>query len=348
MSPDRPGLNSIRRLAAAQRRESALSLHHDEPLWSLLDRTRFAIARLRELELAQFGLTIEQSAALKIIASHGGSSNAGELEHLTMRQPNTVSTLISRMARVGLVSRQREGTDRRYTVSLTEKGSAILDRVTQTSFTSVFSCLSTAENRELTRLLRVIQKRARSLLRVSFIQLIVSDAPKRDVDPDSRWRGSPMETAWTVLDGTRFVVARLRELELGQFGLTLEQSAILEVLSENGGSADNSTLVKATLRQHHTISTIVNRMIRSGLLVRQRKPGESRTANFLTPAGKRRLDAVTSISIDMAFSSLKTSDKERLERLLRRLDQTARGLLDAAPKPTSTREPKKPGHHSTP
>ena len=60
--------------------------------WMLLNRTRNSIYRLRELEVAQFGLTVEQSAILQILARRGGSFTAKTIEEITLRQPHSLWT----------------------------------------------------------------------------------------------------------------------------------------------------------------------------------------------------------------------------------------------------------------
>jgi DNA-binding MarR family transcriptional regulator len=306
--------------------ELKYGLPGDEPLWTLLDSTRFAVMRLRELELSHFGLTIERSAILKIIASRGAVT-AGTIEYLTMRQPHTISTLINRMARMGLISKTRKGTEKRHTFSLTPKGIALLEEITEMSISSVFSCLSEKENEELVRVLRVLQKRARSLLRVPFMEYIFRDEEREGPGGLTRWRGPLTETAWTLLDRTRFVVARLRELELAQFGLTIEQSAILKMLRAAEGEASTRLLEEITMRQHHSISTLINRMRAMGLVTKARKKGDKRYTILITDEGKKLLRELTNISVELSFSSLKTDEKEKLKVLLRRVEDNARNML---------------------
>ena len=64
-------------------------------LWSLMDRTGFAIARLRELELNKYSLTIEQSSILHVLTNNGGSLTIKEIENITMRQHHSVYALVT-------------------------------------------------------------------------------------------------------------------------------------------------------------------------------------------------------------------------------------------------------------
>ena len=303
------------------------SLYGDEPLWTLLDSTRFAVSRLRELELSKFGLTIERSAILKILASRGGSVTAGILEYLTMRQPHSISTLINRMIKMGFISKKRQGSERRHTFSLTPKGYTLLEKITDTSIKAVFSCLSAEENVEFIGILRVLQKKSRSLLRIPFMDFIFRDMLDNSSNNDTRWRGEATETAWTILDRTRFVVARLRELELAQFGLTIEQSAILKMLYMCGGSISTKVLEEFTMRQHHSVSTLINRMIAMRLVTKVRYKGEKRYTITITREGEELLRTLTNISVEMTFSSLKVEQKEKLKVYLRRVEDNTRNIL---------------------
>jgi DNA-binding MarR family transcriptional regulator len=311
---------SLPAAAAAAAAEGA-GASQDEALWSLLDGTWFAVSRMRELELARFGLTIEQSALLKMIDKKGGSASTGVLEYLSLRQPHSVSRLIARVAGMGLLQKQRAEAERRHTVTLTAKGRALLSGITDTSIDAAFSGLTRREARRLDRLLAILQRRALSLLRVPIMQFIARD---KTVDASSPVLAASPENVWSTLDSTRFTIARLRELELAHFGLTIEQSAALKELRQSGGSVTRKELEEKTLRQHHTISALVSRMLKSGLLAERHVQGARTQAVSITPKGLAVAESLTHISIEMTFSSLKAEDKLRLRDLLLRLNETAR------------------------
>ena len=98
-------------------------LHRD--LWSLLDRTRFAISRYRELELAHFGLTIEQVSILHVLKNHGGSTTIKDLENITMRRQHSISVLINGMARAGLAEKVKNREEKRFRIVITPEGRAV-------------------------------------------------------------------------------------------------------------------------------------------------------------------------------------------------------------------------------
>jgi DNA-binding MarR family transcriptional regulator len=303
--------------------ESDYVKQYNERLWPLLDNTRFAISRLREIELNQFGLTIEQSSILKIIVSLGGSSNIGELEFLTLRQSHTLSTLINRMNRLALVGKKRSQTEKRNTIYITEKGKNLLTWVTENSLTEVFSCLTEKQMEQFIYLFSILRTKALDLLRVPFLKYIIRDKPGV-YEP---WRMISPEASWTIFDGTRFVIARLREIEIAQFGLTLEQFVVLKTISENQGAMTTKNLEEATLRQHHSISVLINRMIKLGTLTKTRKTGENRNTITITPKGWKLLQTITNLSIELTFSALKSREKEQMARYLRLLHDKARLML---------------------
>ena len=92
-------------------------------LWTLLHRVRDTLALCEDSILAEYGLTMEQFALLASVRAWGGSSQPSELAETLGRSPNSVSMLVDRMVKAGLVKRTRDRIDRRVVnVTLTEKG----------------------------------------------------------------------------------------------------------------------------------------------------------------------------------------------------------------------------------
>ena len=125
---------------------------------------------------------------------------------------------------------------------------------------------------------------------------------------------------WRFLDHTRFVIARNREMELSRYGLTPEQSHILNILVQKGGSSTINEIVDITLRQHHSISTLINRMSKQELVKKIKTPNDNRIYQVvITPKGESLLNKVTHESIDMVFSGLSEREKRELQTHLNRL-----------------------------
>jgi DNA-binding MarR family transcriptional regulator len=131
--------------------------------WVLMDYTAFAISRLRDAELSQIGLTHEQSAILQILVRNKGRSTIHEISIAWMRQPNSVSTLINRMEKQGLVSKNRLAKQREYSIKITKKGYDLLKIVPGVIIEDVFSILSAEDIRKLTQYLTLLFIEARTL-----------------------------------------------------------------------------------------------------------------------------------------------------------------------------------------
>jgi hypothetical protein len=73
---------------------------------------------------------------------------------------------------------------------------------------------------------------------------------------------------------------------LAQFGLTVEQSMILSLLTNRGRSATPKMIEEFTMRQYNSISALINRMIRMNL-VSKRKIPQSKKLKSLSPGMER-------------------------------------------------------------
>ncbi len=97
-------------------------------LWLLLHRVHDVVNLCEESILREYGLTPEQFAALASVRSDGGSLRPVDLALMLERSPNSVSMLIDRMVKAGLVRRTRDRRDRRaVNVTLTGKGAKALE-----------------------------------------------------------------------------------------------------------------------------------------------------------------------------------------------------------------------------
>ena len=91
-------------------------------LWVLIAQTKDAILRARELEYARYGISNERRAVLTIIQNSGGRAGPVDIARDLFRELHSVTEMLVRMEKDGLVTRHK-GTGRsRVEVSLTEKG----------------------------------------------------------------------------------------------------------------------------------------------------------------------------------------------------------------------------------
>ncbi|OGN95905.1 MAG: hypothetical protein A2Z77_04090 [Chloroflexi bacterium RBG_13_51_36] len=96
-------------------------------LWLLLHRVHDVMVLCEDSIFGKYGLTTEQFSVLAAVKSRGGSLKPGELATILARSPNSVTMLVDRMVKGGLVRRTRDRKDRRgVNVSLTTKGEKAL------------------------------------------------------------------------------------------------------------------------------------------------------------------------------------------------------------------------------
>ncbi|OGO33178.1 MAG: hypothetical protein A2Z29_08655 [Chloroflexi bacterium RBG_16_56_11] len=148
----------------------------DFRLWRLLDHTRFVISRSREKELARFGMTPEQAHVLDILHQSGGKATIQEIVNITMRQHHSISTLVGRMAKQGLVKKIRSASDsRQYNVNITEKGRALFQSITRRSVEEIFGDLTERDKKALQKVLKKLQVKAYQSLGKKYRPTILSD-----------------------------------------------------------------------------------------------------------------------------------------------------------------------------
>ena len=121
-------------------------------LWLLLRRVGDKLVRCQDLVFSKYGLTTEQWGVLTAIKSRG-PLRPTDLADLLERTPNSMSMLIDRMVKAGLVRRTRDRKDRRVvTVSFTEKGKTAVEPAIPAGWEfihDVVSQLSDNEQRDL-------------------------------------------------------------------------------------------------------------------------------------------------------------------------------------------------------
>lgn len=136
----------------------------DFELWKSLDHVHSAISRSRELEMKQHGITPEQAGVLRTLIEKGGFTTNAEIADVMVRQYNSITTLVNRMEKSGLVKKEKINNDRRFIVSITPKGRSICEKITINSVHMAFSGLSLEEKQKLASYLENIMEKSRSML----------------------------------------------------------------------------------------------------------------------------------------------------------------------------------------
>jgi DNA-binding MarR family transcriptional regulator len=138
---------------------------HTVNLYILLDQTDSIVTNAIELELKHLRITQPQIRILTMLSRQGEPVTLEQLSNWTLKEFNSVSTLINRMEKKGLVKKTKKGGDLRTYVNLTEKGSKLyhLD-VTERSVHLIFENLSNEERMQLRALLMKVRDATREIM----------------------------------------------------------------------------------------------------------------------------------------------------------------------------------------
>ena len=135
----------------------------DYNLWVLLSNTRYEIFKARQKELAP-NVYVRHAAVIIFIASNGGEATPGEISSVMIRQPHSVSELLNRMEKQGLVKRVNDiNRNNRVKVVLTEKGREVYHQASKIdSIQTIMSVLSEEEREQLTSSLSRLRNKAKA------------------------------------------------------------------------------------------------------------------------------------------------------------------------------------------
>ena len=134
----------------------------DYILWVLLCQARDAVFKARNKELSQFDISAVQAAVLFVIKTIEEEATPTGISRWLLRQPHTISTLLTRMEKEGLVTKAKNlGKKREIKITLTEKGEqAYGQSLKRESIREVMSYLSEEERQQLSSSLEKIRDKA--------------------------------------------------------------------------------------------------------------------------------------------------------------------------------------------
>jgi len=143
----------------------------DINICALMDQTNDIIYRAVELEIEPHKVTLSQAKVLYILAKNRGEEGVtlADLSKWMFREPNSISSLMTRMERAGLVNKRRDSEENRIYVSITEKGyDLLMNKLTEHSMTVVMSALTPAEKQKLKLYLRKLRTKGRQILGIDL------------------------------------------------------------------------------------------------------------------------------------------------------------------------------------
>lgn len=134
---------------------SKQSQDHNFKTWLLLAQTRRAMFRARSERLFKFGISSRQAATMFMIVTLGEKATPSELARCLFREPHSVSELVDRMEKAGLVKRVSDLAKRNLVrIELTGKGRDIYEHsVSEEPVHRIMASLSNEEHEQLRAIL---------------------------------------------------------------------------------------------------------------------------------------------------------------------------------------------------
>jgi len=109
-------------------------------------------------ELSYYGVTVPQFYALLSLDKRGRACPMSELAQATQQASATMTGIIDRLVRMGLVERWRKESDRRVVmVHLTRRGEQLLEEVRARRRRGFYKALADFDDEEIDQLLRLLE-----------------------------------------------------------------------------------------------------------------------------------------------------------------------------------------------
>jgi len=129
-------------------------------LWVLIAQNRDAILRARERDYARYGISNERRALLYIIQNNGGRTTPVEIARDLFRELHSVTEMLKRMEKDGLVSRHKGSGRSKVEVEMTEKGRDVFKQSLHNETDErIFSILTPKERKRLASYLFRLRRR---------------------------------------------------------------------------------------------------------------------------------------------------------------------------------------------
>ena len=148
-----------------------------QDLYLLFARSRYLTFRAREKELQRFGLTPEQAQVLFIIQNIKDKATPAEISRYILRQPHSVSAIVDRMVKKGLVTKVKDLERKNMVrVAVTAQGQKAFElSKKRTSMKNILSALTESQREDFRKYLDIVMTRARQELGMDRDNLPSSD-----------------------------------------------------------------------------------------------------------------------------------------------------------------------------
>jgi DNA-binding MarR family transcriptional regulator len=161
--------------------------------WRLIYQTDNLLRQCQDQICSEYGLTVEQYAVLIVLNYAGGSARVTDIAQWLIRSTNSISMIVDRMVKAGLIKRTRDRADRRVVnVTTSSKGNVAAEQANAAILEfvrKIFQPLSNEDNNTLSGLLGTVKyeilKYGNSGVDIKEVKRIESE----QVDNIVRWLG---------------------------------------------------------------------------------------------------------------------------------------------------------------
>jgi DNA-binding MarR family transcriptional regulator len=145
--------------------QNDLFMDRNYKLWWLILQTGRALRKIRAKDLGKFGMTPEEASVFFIIRVANRKATPSEISRWTMREKHTISELLSRMEKKGLIRKVKDlERKNKVRVTTTRKGSKYYSKMNSLMTVSqIFNSLSEKELEQMRKTLEKIRNDALTL-----------------------------------------------------------------------------------------------------------------------------------------------------------------------------------------
>jgi len=125
---------------------------------------------------------------------------------------------------------------------------------------------------------------------------------------------------WALIAQTKDAILKARQRDYARFGISDDRRAILYIIVNNGGTATPVVIARNLFRELHSVTEMLKRMEKDGLVERRKGTGRSKIEVVITPQGLDVFEQSYHNETDQRiFSVLTKQERERLSQYLWKL-----------------------------
>jgi DNA-binding MarR family transcriptional regulator len=307
-------------------------------LWMLMRRTIRLIGKARQRELLKCGISDDASAVLLTVWTLGRQAIPAMISRYLFLERHSVSQLLTRMEKDGLVQRVKDLERRNYVrVELTKKGLDAFHRSSrQRSTKPIMTVLTDKEQEALWSILARL--RERTIKRLGMKDPILFPPPSRQDIVLNAANAPGKKTIlieapvalWILLRRTSHLMGKARQRELAKYGISVDASAAIFTIMLLGRQAIPATISRNLYLERHSVSQLLTRLEKDNLV---RRVKDLERKNYvrveLTEKGKDAYrKASKNRSTKQIISILSEEEQRQMWVLLAKLRDRALKRLD--------------------